>query len=72
MLKSQLSESKPIDKLKAGCGAACLKTAGPITGTALGMGYGNDLNLMQQLAIDNEKRISVEYNALGTVKVRRI
>ena len=48
-MESRLSESKPFDKLRAGCGAsgACLKAAGPITGTALGMGYGNDLNLVQ-------------------------
>ncbi len=36
------------------------------------MGYGNDLNLVQQLAIDNKKGISVEYDAMGAVKVLRI
>jgi hypothetical protein len=39
---------------------------------ALGMGYGDDLNLLQKLPIDDGKRILVEHNALGAVKVWRI
>ncbi len=49
-----------------------LQTTGPITGTVLGMGYCNDLDLVQKLAIDDRERILAQYEALRAVKVCRI
>ena len=49
-----------------------LEAVGPVGRLAPGMGYGDDLDFVHEFAVDDGKRISVEYQALGAVDVRRI
>ena len=48
-----------------------LETLGPVAGLALGVRYGNNLNLARQFAIDERKWIAVEHNPASPVKIER-
>jgi hypothetical protein len=43
----------------------------PIAGTALGMGNGNDLDIVKAFSVDDRKRIALENHATSPVQVER-
>ena len=46
-----------------------LEAVSPVAGAPLGVGYGNNLNFIKKLTINDGKGIPLENNALRTVEV---
>ena len=54
-----------------GIRSSYLEAFSPIAGATLGMGDGNDLDIVQALAKDHRKRIAIEDYAAGAVQIGR-